>query len=330
MRQATKQFKKELELPNFNYQGGKMPQIKVLGVGGSGSNTISRIFSSDVLGVDLIALNTDVQSLKSCRAPKKLLIGKIITKGLGAGMDPSLGMAAAEESKGEILEVLKGSDMVFVTSGFGGGSGSGASPVIAELSKSLGILTIAVVTTPFSFEGEQRVQIAKKAIENLKDKVDSLLIIRNDNLLKVIDEKTTVSNAFKVCDDILKQAVKGITDLILAPGIINIDFASVVYIMKNSQQALFGTGKAIGKNRAIDAAKKAINSPLLDFSIKGSEGILFNVSGNDTTLNEIKAIGKFITENVSPKAKIIFGAVKDNSLKRGEIKVTVIATRNFS
>lgn len=304
-----------------------IPQIKVLGVGGSGSNTISRIAKFNVQGVTLIALNTDVQALHFCKVPKKILIGKNATKGLGAGMDVAIGKAAAQENEKEILEVLQGSDMVFITSGMGGGTGSGATPVIAELSKKLGILTIVVVTTPFSFEGEQRKKIAQKAIEHLKGKADSLLVISNDKLLKIIDEKTTVSNAFEICDDILKQAVRGITDLILAPGIINIDFASVLSVMKNSGQTLFSTGKAQGENRAVQAATKAIHSPLLDFSIKGSKGILFNISGNDVTLNEIKEAAKVITENVDPKAHIIFGAVKDATLKKGEIKITVIATK---
>ncbi|MEK7124771.1 MAG: cell division protein FtsZ [Patescibacteria group bacterium] len=304
-----------------------LPKIKVAGVGGSGSNTVSRIAGVDVRGVELIAVNTDAQALHFCKAENKILIGKNVTKGLGAGMDISLGKAAAQENRQEISDALAGSDMVFVTCGFGGGTGSGAGPVVAEISKQMGILTIAVVTMPFSFEGEQRRHIAKKAVEELKDKVDSLLIISNDKLLKMIDEKTTVSSAFEICDDILKEAVQAITDLILAPGIISIDFASIVSIMKDSGQALFGTAKAIGENRAVEAATKAINSPLLDFSIKGSKGVLFNVSCNDTTLNEIKSAAKVITENVDPRAQIIFGATKDNSLKKGEIKITVIATK---
>ncbi|OGZ64174.1 MAG: cell division protein FtsZ [Candidatus Staskawiczbacteria bacterium RIFCSPLOWO2_01_FULL_40_39] len=303
------------------------PKIKVVGVGGSGSNTISRIAKFNVRGVDLIAVNTDAQALHFCKVPQKILIGKNITKGLGAGMDVSLGRQAAQESQEEITEALRGADMVFITCGLGGGTGSGAGPIIAELSQKMGILTIAVVTTPFSFEGEQRKQVAKKAMEDLTGKVDSLLIISNDKLLKIIDEKTTVSNAFEICDDTLKQAVQGITDLILAPGIITIDFASVISIMKNSGQALFGTGKAQGANRAVEAATKAINSPLLDFSIKGSKGILFNASGNDTTLNEIQEAAKVITENADPRAQIIFGAVKDDMLKKGELKITVIATK---
>ena len=305
-----------------------VPKIKVIGVGGSGSNTVSRIAKFNGEPVELIAVNTDAQALHFCRVSKKILIGKNVTKGLGAGMDVALGRAAAEENREEISLALQGADMVFVTCGFGGGTGSGAAPVIAGLSKELGILTVAVVTTPFSFEGQQRKKVAEKAIEDLKGKVDSLLIISNDKLLKTVDEKTTVSNAFEVCDDILRQAVQAITDLILAPGIINVDFASVLSIIKDSGQALFGTGKASGENRAVEAAKKAISSPLLDFSIKGSKRILFNASGSDITLDDIKNAAKIITENADPKAKIIFGAVKDDTLKKGEIKITVIAT-NF-
>jgi len=303
------------------------PQIKIIGVGGSGSNTISRMAKFDIQQVELIGVNTDAQALHFCKAEKKILIGKNTTKGLGTGMDMNLGKLAAEEDKQEILENLKGADMVFITCGLGGGSGSGASPIIAEASKSLGILTIAVVTMPFSFEGEQRRKIAQIALENLKEKVDSLLIISNDKLLKIIDEKTTVSNAFSMCDDVLREAVQGITDLILVPGIINIDFASVVSIMKNSGNALFGVGRASGEDRAVQAALAAINSPLLDFSIKGAKGVLFSVFGNDVTLNEISKSAEIITKNVDPKAQIIFGAVKDNSLKKGEMKISVIATK---
>jgi len=305
-----------------------IPKIKVIGVGGSGSNTVSRIAKFNLETVELVAVNTDAQALHFCKVPNKILIGQDATKGLGAGMDIVKGRAAAEESKEEIIKILKGSDMVFITCGFGGGTGSGAGPVIAELSKNLGVLTIAVITTPFSFEGEERKIIAEKSIENLKDKVDSLLVISNDKLLKVIDEKTTVSNAFEICDDVLRQAVQSITDLILAPGVINVDFASVLSVMKNSGRAMFGIGIAKGENRSIEVVKKAINSPLLDFSIKGSTLILFNIIGEDVTLNEIKDIAKAITEIADPKAKIIFGATKDNNLKKGEIKVTIIATNS--
>ena len=304
------------------------PQIKVIGAGGSGSNTVSRMAKLNIEAIELLAVNTDAQALHFCKADKKILIGKDVTKGLGTGMDIELGRRAAEECRQEISEKLKGADMVFITCGLGGGTGSGAAPVIAEISKSeLNILTIAVVTTPFSFEGEQRKKVAEVALKNLRDKVDSLLVISNDKLLKIIDEKTTVTNAFEICDEILGQAVQGITDLILVPGIINIDFASVLSIMKNSGQALFGTGKASGENRAVVAAEKAITSPLLDFSIQGSKGVLFNVSGNDTTLNEIQEAAKIITKNADSRAQIIFGAVKDSNLKKGELKVTVIATK---
>lgn len=303
------------------------PKIKVVGVGGSGSNTVARIAKFNVKGVQLVAVNTDAQALHFCHVADKLLIGKNTTKGLGAGMDVGQGKLAAEENIQEITEMLQGLDMVFITCGFGGGTGSGAGPVIAQTAHKLGILTIAVITTPFSFEGAERKKIADGAIKNLQGNVDSLLLISNDNLLKIIDEKTTVSNAFEICDDVAKQAVQSITDLILAPGIINIDFASVVSIMKNSGRALFGVGRAHGSDRAVEAARQAISSPLLDFSIKGAKGVLFNASGSDITLQEIQAAAKVITENVEPQAQIIFGAVKDTTLRKGEIKITVIATK---
>jgi len=303
------------------------PQIKIIGIGGSGSNTISRMAKFDIQEVSLIGVNTDAQALHFCKSEKKILIGKNTTRGLGTGMDMELGRLAAEENKEEVLENLKGADMIFITCGLGGGTGSGAAPIIAEAAKNLGILTIVVVTSPFSFEGEQRKKIANKALENLKGKVDSLLTISNDKLLKIIDEKTTVSNAFSMCDDVLREAVQGITDLILVPGIINIDFASLVSIMKNSGNALFGVGRASGEDRAVKAAIAAINSPLLDFSIKGSKGVLFSVFGNDVTLNEISKAAEIITKNVDPKAQIIFGAVKDKTLKKGELKISVIATK---
>lgn len=303
------------------------PIIKVIGVGGSGSNTVSRMAKFDVRNVELVAVNTDAQALHFSKVRRRILIGKEITKGLGTGMDANLGRRAAEESKLEISQNLKGADMVFITCGLGGGTGSGASAVIAEASKSLGILTVAVVTTPFSFEGEQRKKISQLALENLKDKVDSLLVISNDKLLKLVDEKTTVSNAFLICDDILREAVSGIADLILAPGIISIDFASVSAVMKNSGRAMFGSGTAFGENRAVIAAQKAINSPLLDFSIKGSKGVLFNISGQDVTLSETQQAANVITESADPKAQIIFGAVKDKKIKKGEVKISVIATK---
>lgn len=303
------------------------PKIKVLGVGGSGGNTISRIARFNVRGVELVAINTDAQALHFCRAEKKILIGKNVTKGLGAGMDIMQGQMAAEENKDEIQEIISGSDIVFITCGLGGGTGSGAAPVIAKLARDAGILTVAVVTMPFSFEGDQRKKIAEKALENLKTNIDSLLIISNDKLLSIIDEKTTVSNAFEICDDILKQAVQSITDLIFSSGIINIDFASVLAIMKNAGQALFGVGVAQGENRGIEAATKAINSQLLDFPVTGARGVLFSAAGQDITLNEIQQAAKVINEHIDKRAQVVFGAVKDQTLKKGEIKITVIATR---
>ena len=303
------------------------PSIKIVGVGGSGSNTVSRIAQLNISSVELISINTDAQALHFSKAGKKILIGQNITHGLGTGMDAELGKKSAQESKQEIAENLKGADMVFVTCGLGGGTGSGAAPIVAEASRELGILTIAVITTPFTFEGEQRKKVAAQALENLKGKVDSLLVISNDKLLKIIDEKTTVTNAFFICDEVLGQAVQGITDLVLVPGIINVDFASVVSIMKNSGRAMFGTGRGSGEGRAVKAAEKAINSPLLDFSIQGSKGILFIASGQDLILTEIQEAANIITKNASPNAQIIFGAVKDNNIKKGEVKIDVIATK---
>jgi cell division protein FtsZ len=303
------------------------PKITVVGVGGSGSNTVSRIAKFGMPGVKLVAINTDAQALHFTKADVKIIIGKSVTRGLGAGMDANLGKVAAQEAQKEIIDAIKGSDMVFITCGLGGGTGSGATPVIADITRAINILTVAVVTTPFSFEGSQRREIAKNAINNIRDSADSFIVISNDKLLGAIDEKTTVANAFEMCDDTLRQAVHSIADLMLAPGIINIDFASVVSVMKSSGQAIFGIGKDSGDSRSIKAATKAINSPLLNLSVKGAMAVLLNVSGNDTTLNEIKSAAKIITESVDPRAQIMFGAVKDYSLKKGEIKITVIATK---
>jgi len=304
----------------------KETKIKVLGAGGSGCNTVSRMAKSDFQGVELVALNTDLQTLKKSRASLKILLGEKKTRGMGAGMDVKLGKEAAEESKKEIREVVKGSEMIFITAGLGGGTGSSAAPVIAEITKSLGILTVAVVTKPFSFEGSQRKRIANSALKELKGKVDTLLVIPNDKLLKLINEKTEVSQAFEICDETLKEAVQGITDLINIPGIINVDFADIKSIMKNSGKALFGTGIASGEKRAVESAKKAINSSLLDFSMKGAKKILFNVSGEDIKLFEVNKVAEIITQKSNSQAEIIFGAVENDDLKKGDIKVTLIAT----
>lgn len=302
-------------------------KIKVVGVGGSGSNAVSRMMKCKIKGVELIAVNADAQDLQKTRSHRKVRIGKKITKGLGAGMNPEVGREAAEEQREDITEVLKDSDIVFVTCGLGGGTGSGAAPIIAEIAREQGALTIAVVTKPFSFEGNQRMEIAQNSLRRLKDRVDTLITISNDKLLSVLEPKTTVNSAFWFCDEILRQAVQGISDLIVLPGIINIDFADVKSIMKNSGSALFGMGKARGPERAKEAARKALNSPLLDVSCKGAKGVLFNVSGTrDISLSEIDEVAKIITQEISPEAKIIFGAIQDEKLKKGEIKVTVVAT----
>ena len=302
-------------------------KIKVIGVGGSGSNAVTRMMKCKIKGVELIALNADAQDLQKSRANKKIRIGRKITSGLGTGMNPEVGKKAAEEQREEIKQALEGADMVFLTCGLGGGCGSGAVPVVAEIAKSLGALTIAVVTKPFSFEGITRSEIAESAHKKLREKVDTLITISNDKLVSILEPNTTVTSAFWICDEILRQAVQGISDLIVLPGIININFADVKSIMKDSGSALFGIGIAKGEGRAKEAARKALNSPMLDLSCKGAKGVLFNVSGgSDISLSEIDEVAKIITHEVSPDARIIFGAIQDEKLSKGEIKVTVIAT----
>ena len=302
-------------------------KIKVVGVGGSGGNAISRMKKSKIQGVTLVAINSDAQDLKKIRADQKIRIGRKLTQGLGTGMNPEIGRRAAEEQKEEIQEVLKDTDMVFITYGTGGGTGSGAGPVVAQIAKNLKALTVAVVTRPFSFEGMTRQKIAENGLRRLKEKVDSLITISNDKLLEILDQKTPILSAFWLCDEILRQAVQGISDLIILPGIINVDFADVKSIMENSGTALLGIGRARGEGRAEEAAKAAIHSPLLDISPKGAKGVLFNVSGGrDISLSEIDQAAKVITQEVDPEAKVIFGAIQSEKLKKGEIKVTVIAT----
>lgn len=313
-------------------------KIKVVGVGGSGGNTISRMKKCEIKGAELIAINTDAQDLLKTKADLKLRIGIRTTQGLGAGMSPEIGRMSALENRSDISGILKDADMVFVTYGAGGGTGTGAGPVVAETAKELGILTLAVITKPFSFEGQARAKIAENGIKNLKEKVDTLIAISNDKLLSNLDPNTSLINAFWACDDILRQAVQGISDLILLPGIVNIDFADIKAIMTNAGTALFGVGRASGKERAEKAAISAINSPLLGLSIKGAKGILFNVSGGkDISLSEVDRVAKVITREINSEAKIIFGAIQEEKfsphrtcsgaeLKEGEIKVTVIAT----
>jgi cell division protein FtsZ len=301
-------------------------KIKVVGVGGGGNSAIQRMIEKGIRGVEFVAINTDVQALHYNKAGEKLHIGKSVTRGLGAGMNPELGRQAAEESQNEVRDVLKGSDMVFITCGLGGGTGTGAAPVVAEIARDLGALTVAVVTRPFSFEGGQRKAIAERGFAELADKVDTIITINNDKLLQIIDKKTSLMEAFSVADDVLRQGVQGIAEIITIPGLINVDFADVRAVMQNAGSALMGIGQASGENRAIEAAKAAINSTLLDMSIDGARGIVFTITGGvNLGMTEVSEAAKVITASADSEAKIIFGAVIDEKLK-DEIKVTVVAT----
>lgn len=302
-------------------------RIRVIGVGGSGGNAVNHMVDSKVKGVDFIAVNTDAQDLHRSKAPKKIHIGRTLTRGLGTGMNPEMGKQAAEETKEELQEALKGSDMVFVTCGMGGGTGTGAAPVVAQVARELGALTVGVVTKPFGFEGQQRNRLADNGISELKKAVDALVMIPNDKILAVVSRDTGIKNAFAMCDDILKQAVEGISDLITTPGIINVDFADVRTIMQNAGSALMGIGTGTGEKRAEEAARAAISSPLLDVSIHGAKGVLFSVAGGaDLGMLEIQDAAAVITNAIDPDAKVIFGAITDETLKKGQVKVTVIAT----
>ncbi len=301
-------------------------RIKVVGVGGSGINAVNRMVEAGLKGVEFLAVNTDAQSLHSSHADKKIHIGKSLTKGLGAGSDPEVGKKSAEEDSETVYEALKGADMVFITCGEGGGTGTGAAPIIANISKEVGALTIGVITKPFAFEGEKRKRIAEEGIEGLRDKVDALITIPNDRLLQIVDKKTSLLDAFQVVDDVLRQGVQGISDLITESGLINVDFADVKTIMSSAGSALMGIGRGSGENRAIEAAKQAINSPLLELSINGAKGVLFNVTGGaDLGMHEIDEAAKVITNAVDTEANIIFGAVIDPNIT-GEVRITVIAT----
>lgn len=299
----------------------------VLGIGGSGKNAINHMINSKVKSVSFISMNTDTQDLHHSLAEKKIHIGKNLTKGLGAGMNPEIGKKAAEETKAEIQDVIKGADMVFIACGMGGGTGTGAAPIVARSAKEQGILTVAVTTKPFFFEGSHRMKIAEKGIEELAKEVDAIITIPNDKLLQLADKNTNFKDAFAQCDDVLRQAVEGISDLITTPGIINVDFADIRAIMSEAGSALMGIGVASGDKRAEKAALQAINSPLLETSINGAKGVLFAISGgDDITIHEIQDAAKIITESIDKDAKVIFGTIRDEKLKKGEIKVTVIAT----
>jgi cell division protein FtsZ len=305
---------------------GYLAVIKVVGVGGGGTNAVNRMVDAGLRNVEFIAINTDAQALLMCDADVKLHIGAKVTRGLGAGANPEVGRAAAEESRDEIREVLAGADMVFVTAGKGGGTGTGAAPIVAELARELGALTVGIVTKPFTFEGRKRSSQAEAGIDALVNKVDTLIVIPNDRLLQLVEKKTSILEAFKVADDVLRQGVQGITDLITMPGLINLDFADVRTIMRNAGSSLMGIGVASGENRGIEAAKNAISSPLLETSIEGATGILLNVSGGpDMGLFEVNEAAEIIASAAETDANFIFGAVIDESLG-DQMRVTVIAT----
>ncbi len=302
-------------------------RIRVVGVGGSGNNAVNHMITNKIKGVEFIAINSDAQDLHNSLAKKKIHVGKNLTRGLGAGGNPEMGRKAAEETREEIANSLKGTDMIFITGGMGGGTGTGAAPVVAKIARESGALTVGVVTKPFLFEGQERMRLAMQGIEELKKEVDALITIPNDRLLAIVDKETTVKNAFGMCDDILKQAVEGISDLITMPGIINVDFADIRSVMENAGSALMGIGTADGEKRAEEAAQAAINSPLLEVSITGAKGVLFAIAGGDDLgMLEIQDAARVITESIDPHAKVIFGAIKDEKIKKNELKVTVIAT----
>jgi cell division protein FtsZ len=301
-------------------------QIKVIGCGGGGSNAVNRMIEAGVRGVDFIAINTDAQALLLSEAPTKIRVGDKLTKGLGVGGNPTLGAKSAEESSDEIYEALKGADMIFITAGMGGGTGTGSAPVVAQIAREVGALTVGVITRPFTFEGARRRDNADKGIEELRDRVDTLITIPNDRLLQVTDKKTPMSEAFRIADDVLRQGIQGISDLILVPGLVNLDFADVKTIMSNAGSALMAIGRGAGDNRAADAAQAAIASPLLDLDMTGAKGVLFNLTGGtDLALWEVNEAAEIINKAADPEANIIFGAVIDPRLE-GEILITLIAT----
>lgn len=317
-------------MPQVKTEVETFARIKAIGVGGSGKNAINHMVNAKVKGIDFISINTDAQDLHHSLAKRKIHIGKNLTRGLGAGMNPEVGKRAAEETKEEIQEALKNSDMVFVAGGLGGGTCTGAGPVVARIAKEMGALTVAVVTKPFAFEGPQRMRLAEQGLDELSKAVDALVVIPNDKILAAVTKDTLAKNAFAMCDEVLKQAVEGISDLITTPGVVgNIDFADIRAVLENAGSALMGVGVASGENRASEAAKAAISSPLIDVSIHGAKGVLFSIAGgDDLTMWEIQEAAKVITDSVDPNAKIIFGTVRDEHLKKNEIRITVIAA-NF-
>jgi cell division protein FtsZ len=306
--------------------GNYLAVLKVAGVGGGGTNAVNRMVDAGLAGVEFIAVNTDAQALLMADADIKIQVGAEVTRGLGAGADPEIGLAAAQESRDELKEALKGADMVFITAGEGGGTGTGGAPIVAEIGQEIGALTVGVVTRPFGFEGRKRAEQAERGIDQLRDRVDTLIVIENDRLLQVVERQTTVVEAFRMADDILRQGVQGITDLITEPGLVNLDFADVRTIMRDAGSALMGIGRASGENRAAEAARSAVSSPLLEASIEGATGILLNVTGgSDIGLFEVNEAAEVVTGAADQNANVIFGAVIDDSFG-GDVQVTVIAT----
>lgn len=313
-------------MPEVKPEAETFAKIKVVGIGGAGGNAVNRMIEEGIRGVEFIAINTDVQALHNNKADIKLHIGKTVTRGLGAGMNPELGRQAAEESQADIKEVLKGSDMVFITCGLGGGTGTGASPVVAEIARDLGALTIAVVTKPFAFEGGQRKRLADKGFDELAARVDTIITVANEKLLQIIDKKTSLLDSFKIADNILRQGVQGIAEIITVPALVNADFADVKAIMANTGSALMGIGQAQGENKAEEAVKMAINSNLLDTSIKGAKGIVYTITGGpEMSMFDVNEAANMIMSLADEDAKIIFGTVIDERLK-DELKITIVAT----
>jgi cell division protein FtsZ len=310
----------------MNQSGNYLAVIKVAGVGGGGTNAVNRMVDAGLTGVEFVAVNTDAQALLMADADIKIQIGSQSTRGLGAGADPAVGLAAAQESRDELKEALKGADMIFITAGEGGGTGTGGAPILAELGQEIGALTVGVVTRPFGFEGRKRADQAERGIDELRERVDTLIVIENDRLLQVVEKRTSIVEAFRMADDILRQGVQGITDLITVPGLVNLDFADVRTIMRDAGSALMGIGAAVGENRAAEAARTAVSSPLLEASVEGATGILLNVTGPaGIGLFEVNEAAEVVTSAADQNANVIFGAVIDDALGE-EVRVTVIAT----
>ncbi|MDD4931317.1 MAG: cell division protein FtsZ [Candidatus Colwellbacteria bacterium] len=324
---SSKTATRKMFTPNREPASAPVVRIKVVGIGGCGNNAVTRMSSDFIRGVEFIALNTDIQDLEKTAARHRINIGRNLTRGMGAGMNPEVGKQSAEESRAEIVEALQGADLIFLTAGMGGGTGTGATPIVAEAAREVGALTVAVVTKPFAFEGSQRTRIAEEGIARLRDRVDSLIVIPNDRIFSIIGNDTSINKAFLKIDEVLKNTVQGISEIIAASGLVNVDFADIKAIMQGAGVAIVGVGQASGNDRAIKAATQAINSPLLERSIEGAKGVLFGISGGvDLKMAEINEAAKIITENADPSARIIFGAYFDRRVPKGALKINLIAT----